>query len=860
MAIASGSHLGPYEIISAIGSGGMGEVYRGKDTRLGREVAIKILPAEFAENQSRIDRFEQEARSASALNHPNIITIYDIGRHNSSYYMAMEFVDGKTLRDVMNAGPIPARKIIGIAVQIADGLAKAHAAGIIHRDLKPENIMLTKDGFCKILDFGLAKLTKVDADDSVSSLRTSLKTGEGMIVGTVSYMSPEQASGQSVDFRSDQFSFGSILYEMTTGKRPFQKKTPVETMAAILNEDPESVQTLNAHAPAILRWTIERCMAKDPDDRYASSRDLARDLQSLRDHFSEVASSSETAVGITPVPRKHKLGKTLYVALPLLALLAAAGLFVSGRYSRSGIQRFHRLTYPPGTIYSARFAPDGKTIIYSASFQGNQRELYQTRTEGSESRPLGIKNSDILSISDSGEMLILTRGESDHRVLSQGQLSGGSPRPLLENVYGASWNPDGKSIAVSQVVNGQTVLQYPVGKTIYKSTLGLRDLGFSREGDLIAFVEGGFGGSNGKVVLVDPQGKRLAASEDLFPVGLAWSPSGKEVWFTTYAPETGGGYLLVAIGKDGRQRTLQNFPGSAYLMDATNEGSLLLAFEDSRTICLLGKEGENVEKDISCLDLSEVVDISKDGQMVLIHERGEGSDSPSGTMYVRKTDGSAPIRLSPGGAAAFFPDEKKVLGGNAEPCEIMLVPTGAGQIERFSMPWLFCFGNDVFPDGNRILVQATDKKGSESFYVLELKNRKEKRIQSASPGFHALIRKQLSPDGNTLLLYAVDHETYLVPVQGGQSRKLSGIQSGELAFQWSADGSSVYVCNPDHFPANIYKINISTGKRDLLKTLQPPDVSGVGRLRSVFFAADEKTYAYSYGRDLSTLYLVREPQ
>src|SRR5262252_4084235 len=242
MPITSGVRLGPYEVLSPLGAGGMGEEWRARDTRLSREVAIKVLPAEVAKDESRLKRFEKEARSASALNHPNIVTIYDIGETDSIHWIAMERVDGKTLREMQFGGAVPIRKLLPIAAQIADGLARAHEAGIVHRDLKPENVMVTKDGLVKILDFGLAKLAaKGSGSDEGSQLPTETGTSPGMVLGTVGYMSPEQAGAQTVDFRSDQFAFGSILYEMATGKRAFQKGTAVDTLSAILHDEPEQV-------------------------------------------------------------------------------------------------------------------------------------------------------------------------------------------------------------------------------------------------------------------------------------------------------------------------------------------------------------------------------------------------------------------------------------------------------------------------------------------------------------------------------------------------------------------------------------------------------------------------------------------
>ena len=281
----------------------MGEVYRARDTRLSREVALKVLPEEISGDRGRLSRFEKEARAASALNHPNIVTIYDMGSAGATFYIAMELVEGSTLRKLLVGGPLPVKKLLQVATQIADGLARAHEAGIVHRDLKPENVMVTKDGLVKILDFGLAKLSHAKSgSDEGFDLPSETQTSPGVVVGTASYMSPEQASGEAVDFRSDQFAFGSILYEMAAGKRAFQKKTGVDTLAAILNEEPEPIGAINPSAPAPLRWIVERCHAKEPEDRYAATRDLARELASLRDHLSETSASG--ASGVAPVPRR----------------------------------------------------------------------------------------------------------------------------------------------------------------------------------------------------------------------------------------------------------------------------------------------------------------------------------------------------------------------------------------------------------------------------------------------------------------------------------------------------------------------------------------------------------------------------
>ncbi len=299
--LEAGTRLGSYEIVASIGAGGMGEVYRAKDLKLGRDVAIKVLPKEFASDPERLRRFEQEARAASALNHPNIITIHDIGEQDGTHYIAMELVEGKTLRQVLEDGPVPTTKMLDFASQVGQGLAKAHAAGIVHRDLKPDNLMVTNDGFVKILDFGLVKLSSQPSNpDSQMATMSKMRTQEGVILGTVQYMSPEQAVGRTVDFRSDQFSFGSILYEIATGKRAFERESFAQTLTAIIENDPEPATALNPNLPKHLGVILKRCLAKDPSERYESTHELASEvgLVSAEDVGSRTKGLRWTVAGI----------------------------------------------------------------------------------------------------------------------------------------------------------------------------------------------------------------------------------------------------------------------------------------------------------------------------------------------------------------------------------------------------------------------------------------------------------------------------------------------------------------------------------------------------------------------------------
>jgi eukaryotic-like serine/threonine-protein kinase len=391
MAVGTGSRLGPYEVHSPLGAGGMGEVYRARDTRLGREVALKVLPEDVSANRDRLSRFEREARSASALNHPNIITIYEIGQAEQVSYIAMELVNGWTLREILAEGPCPTRRLLVIAAQIADGLARAHTAGIIHRDLKPENVMVTKEGLVKILDFGLAKLAVPESGEA-SAMPTLAhpETQPGIVMGTVGYMSPEQAGGRAVDFRSDQFALGSILYELATGKRAFSRPTTAEALTAIIREEPESIASLRPELPVPVRWLIERCLAKDPEERYASTRDLARDLAQLRDRGSEI---SVEAAPVILARRLGWFGPAVMAGFLIAAAIILVAVLRSRRANPPQPVRF-TVAIPLGTTYAPSevsrgfsVSPDGTRLVIEA-FSKGRRHLYQRRLDSEETTEL----------------------------------------------------------------------------------------------------------------------------------------------------------------------------------------------------------------------------------------------------------------------------------------------------------------------------------------------------------------------------------------------------------------------------------------------------------------------------------------
>lgn len=452
MTLQTGARLASYEIRSPLGAGGMGEVYRALDTRLGRDVAIKVLPSELASVAQRVARFEREARAASGLNHPNIVTIYEVGSSGSVSYIAMELVEGDSLRAVLLEGPLPVRRLLQIGVQIADGLAKAHASGIVHRDLKPENVMVTRDGRVKILDFGLAKLTQPGSSGGGTPLAQTASgaTQEGVVLGTVGYMSPEQATGAEVDYRSDQFSVGSILYEMATGRGPFRRASAPQTQAAIIQDEPEPIAALNPRIPAPLRWTVQRCLAKEPGDRYASTEDLARELRTIRDNLSDAAA----AIGVPasePAPMRRRWIPAVFAAAVLLtAGIVGWHLLETDYFWKNPLAdaRFTRLTDWGGSEFDAAISSDGRFVAF-ISDQAGPYDAWVTQVNSGEILNLsrgripvtyGNRRRNVGFSGDDAHVWIGTFAGEPATVLVP--TIGGNPRPFIPGAITIAWSPD----------------------------------------------------------------------------------------------------------------------------------------------------------------------------------------------------------------------------------------------------------------------------------------------------------------------------------------------------------------------------------------------------------------------------------
>ncbi len=860
MTIAAGTRLGPFEILAPLGAGGMGEVYRARDTRLGREVAVKVLSAEFASDVDRRKRFEQEARSASALNHSNIVTIHDIGTQGDTVYIAMEFVDGRTLREVLHGGALSTRRLLDLAYQLADGLAKAHAAGIVHRDLKPENVMVTKDGALKILDFGLAKLLK-EQPDQVTNAPTAQATQAGTVLGTVGYMSPEQASGRPLDYRSDQFSLGSILYEMATGQRAFHRGTSAETLTAIIREETEPIGKWNAGVPAPFRWVVERCLQKDPEERYASTRDLARDIRGIREHLSEASVSITGEVAGPSVTSAKRRWPRLALAAVALAVAFASGMLLQRRLVHILPPSYQQITFGSGTIRSARFAPDGQTIVYSAGWDGNPLKLFLKHPSSPDSLPLELPSANLLSISPSGEMAIAIGCKSNHPgvcagTLAKAALTGGSPRDVAEGVQEADWAPDGTTLMVVRDVGGKSRLEFPMGRLLYETSGHISYARLSPKGDRIAFLDHAFPLDDaGTVAVIDLAGKKTTlTSKWASEGGLAWSSTGDEVWFT--ATEAGANRSLYAVTPAGKLRVVARVPGGLKLHDVAKSGRVLLTRESPRVGVLAMLEGDTRERDMSFLDYSFAADLTPDAKTLLFDEEGEAGGA-NYTVFLRKSDRSPVVRLGEGNAMAISPDGKWALSMLPVPnSPFILLPTGTGEHLQLAAggvspeqaaTWL--------PDSKNIVFAGSEPGKRSRLYIQNIEKGNPRAISpegivSALPGF------AVSSDGKFVAAIGEDRKAMLFPIDGGTPKAIPGVEEGEYPLRFSPDGKWIYVWKRGDIPAKVTRVDAENGKREPFKELIPADPSGVERISNVLVTPDGKGYAYCFTRLLSDLFVV----
>jgi len=847
-----GKTLRSYRIESKLGAGGMGVVYKAVDTRLDRTVAIKVL-AGATVNADREKRFVQEAKAASSLNHSNIVTIYDIDTQEIEgkpvRYIAMEYVAGDTLDHLIGRKGLAVRSALKYASQIADALAAAHAAGIVHRDLKPANVMVTPLEVVKVLDFGLAKLGEdAQADAFAETLHgdgASL-TEAGTILGTVAYMSPEQADGKKVDARSDIFSFGSVLYEMVTGRRAFAGGSKLSSLSAVLHTEPQPASLAAPDIPLELDRIIARCLKKDPARRWQSMADLKVALDELRD---ETESSSVDPSRLASAARRTPFLAKRWLILGALSLLLvglASGAYSARRFFVSAPLTFQRLTFRRGDITAAKFGP-GNAIVYSAKWDGTTSTLFSTQPGNREARPLGLPTGRILAISHAGEMAILL-GDDTVGTLALVPFGGGAPREVLENVSGADWGPGG--LAVVRTIGGKHRLEYPVGTVLYEiDSLPPLAPRVSGDGKLVSFFDYDVEVGDYSLCVVGPNQPKRVLSRGWRGVGsLNWSPRGDEIWFSASQP--GSDPALYAVNLSGKQRFLGQAPGWIVMQDVAADGRVLLSTVNSRLGIRYVDFGHSTERDLAWLDASLLYEISSDAKSLLFVELSYG-EGRNAAIYLRKVDGSAAVRLGFGNRPSLSPDGKWVVCVRREPTRsrLMLLPTGPGESRFLNVDAVRYEALGWFPDSNRIIFTGNEAGHPVRTWMYDLDT--DKATALSAEGTRG---SQVAPDGHWFVL-ADPHQVSLAPIGSGATRNLIKLQNGEAVVRWSGDGRYLFLRQPEGETIKISRLEIATGRKEPWQTLKGPE-PGAEFIGALALSPDGKACAFTFQHDLANLYLV----
>ncbi len=878
MPLSPGSRLGPYEIVAPLGAGGMGEVYRARDTRLGREVAVKVLPQHLSANPELRARFEREAKTISALNHPHICTLFDVGREGETDFLVMELMEGEPLSARLARGALPLNETLRVGAQIAEALDRAHRAGVVHRDLKPGNIMLTKAG-AKLMDFGLARATDSTGPASASGVTmaaltqtapgASPLTAEGALVGTFQYMAPEQLEGGDADARSDLWALGCVLYEMASGTRAFDGKSQASLITAIMGREPAPISQVAPLTPPALERIVEACLAKDPADRVQSAHDVRLQLQWLAGGGSQ-SGVVPPAVTVAPVaPARARRAKFVAALAGVLLVGALAGYFARDRTAPTSVGSadvtYKALTFEDGFVFGARFAPDGRTIVYSADWDDHPRDVYVTSLDSPDYRPLGLMGADLLAVSRSGELAIL-----DHSTLptsnawgrvgtlARASLTGGAARAELENVRYADIAADGTT-AVVRLTRGLATLEYPPGNllascpnagTAISQVAGIFNPRISPDGKHVGFFERR-GADSLFVRVVDREGKTVARSPLIADWwGIAWSPRG-DLWYGSN-DVAGAQTILNSLDLRGHRRILYRSPGSLTLHDISPAGDVLATIEHTPTHVEVLSAGESTPVNRSWRGAGDL-SAASDRRQLLLSQFGE-SGGEKGAVYFWDAAAREPVKIADGrGVALSFDGRQALVVSVTSPIQASIVSTGAGQPRTLNLGAIAKLSWGGWrPDGSIVLDVVRPGLRS-AVYVLSADGR---TLAESLPAGMALRGGNLiSPDGARIVAVDVDGRPMLCTFGSKSGVPLPGAQVTDEVAAWAPDGRSVFVYGHQSTPARIERLDIITGARSPWKQITPLEPAVTGLQKVIVLPDGSVTYGYS--RYQSELFLIR---
>jgi eukaryotic-like serine/threonine-protein kinase len=882
--LLAGTRLGPYEIVAPIGAGGMGEVYRARDTRLNREVAVKVLGEGLVNDPDRRARFEKEAHAVAARNHPNIVSLFDIGTEGAVLYTVSELVEGESLRSLLVRGPVPLRKLIDIAVQLAGGMAAAHAAGITHRDLKPENIMVATDGQVKILDFGLARQAAGGLAASSSALGTVTihQTEPGTIMGTANYMSPEQARGEPVDYRSDQFSFGLILYELASGNRAFQKDSSVQTLAAIIGEEPPPI---DVKLPPPLRWAIDRCLAKEAAQRYESTLDLYREIQSLRDHLSEAFTTGTMAPVKTAAPPQFRW--KLVAAALFVLLVGCVWFLVMGR----GVPDFSEYRFTPFAMGpegqgNPIWSPDGKGVVYAGRVSG-QAQVFLRYLNSSVSTQL-TKTKDwafpVAWSSDGKRLFFLSKNPSGPAdALFSVAAVGGEPELIMpvepNNTYAFSVSPDGRTVAefrpdetglfgvMISSPAGSPFRKYSPTPFAGKDVFNKPVLHFSPDGTRLLLLRAGDQGREEAWLVPYPEGRgtpRLVLKNIPRAGGtptFSWMPDSRHIVISVMRNQETPPHLWIADTESDEVRPLTSGTSVETQPAVSPDGRKILYTEgifDENIVSVSLDDG--ALRNLIATDRSESMPAwaARAAKLAYVTNR----DGPL-QIWLRDPDGSdRPIVTGndfPGESTKWFMDPSLSAEGDrivftridaAGACQMWIQSLSGGAPVRLTKsPDAAEFAGSWSPDGTRL-----------AYFQVSLGKTALMIVKAGSQATPIKLKEDIddlpewSPTGEWIAYEDKDGWALISP-DGHDSRTIGKIDTQHLTF--SKDGKRLYGIRAEGEHQFLFSMDLATLQvktiRDLGQDAAPR--SGVNPGIRFSVAPDGKSFVYTVAKSKSNIWL-----